>query len=103
MVAVTSIVVDADVDRPDLRPTSAWHGTPPRMRSWPPAPSCWSTAQTGLMVSPRSGSMSTSGGTPETATMYVTVIIDLTPTRTRTGPSRLLAVVEGRSKQAFKS
>lgn len=102
MVAVTSIVVDADVDRPDLRPTSAWHGTPPRMRSWPSAPS-WSTAQTGLMVSPRSGSMSTSGGTPETATMYVTVIIDLTPKRTRTGPSRLLAVVEGRSKQAFKS
>ena len=34
---------------------------------------------------------------------YLTVIIDLTPTRTRTGPSRLLAVVEGRSKQAFKS
>ena len=34
---------------------------------------------------------------------YVTVIIDLTPTRTRTVPSRLLAVVEGRSKQAFKS
>ena len=34
---------------------------------------------------------------------YVTVIIDLTPTRTQTGPSRLLAVVEGRSKQAFKS
>lgn len=34
---------------------------------------------------------------------YVTVIIDLTPTRTRTGTSRLLAVVEGRSKQAFKS
>ena len=34
---------------------------------------------------------------------YVTVIIDLTPTRTKTGPSRLLAVIEGRSKQAFKS
>ena len=34
---------------------------------------------------------------------YLTVIIDLTPTRTRTGPSRLLAVLEGRSKQAFKS
>lgn len=33
---------------------------------------------------------------------YVTVIVDLTPTRTRTGASRLLAVVEGRSKQAFK-
>ena len=32
---------------------------------------------------------------------YVTVIIDLTPKRTRTGPSRLLAVVEGRSKQAI--
>lgn len=34
---------------------------------------------------------------------YVTVIIDLTPTRTNTGPSRLLAVVEGRSKRVFKS
>ncbi|WP_300593414.1 ISL3 family transposase [Microbacterium sp.] len=33
---------------------------------------------------------------------FVTVIIDLTPTRTNTGPSRLLAVVEGRSKQALK-
>lgn len=32
---------------------------------------------------------------------YVTVIIDLTPKRTRTGPSRLLAVVEGRSKQTI--
>ncbi len=34
---------------------------------------------------------------------YVTVIIDLTPASTGTGPSRLLAMVEGRSKQAFKS
>lgn len=34
---------------------------------------------------------------------YVTVIIDLTPIRDRTGPSRLLAMVEGRSKQAFKT
>ncbi len=34
---------------------------------------------------------------------YVTVVIDLTPTRTRTGPSRLLAVVEGRSKKVFKT
>ena len=34
---------------------------------------------------------------------YVTVVIDLTPTRTKTGPSRLLAVVEGRSKQVFKT
>ena len=33
---------------------------------------------------------------------YVTVIIDLTPIRDRTGPSRLLDMVEGRSKQAFK-
>lgn len=33
---------------------------------------------------------------------YVTVIIDLTPIRDRTGPSRLLAMVEGRSKQAFE-
>ena len=34
---------------------------------------------------------------------FVTVVIDLTPTRTKTGPSRLLAVLEGRSKQAFKT
>jgi len=33
----------------------------------------------------------------------VTVVIDLTPIRDRTGPSRLLAMVEGRSKQAFKT
>jgi transposase len=33
---------------------------------------------------------------------YVTVIIDLTPTRCGTGPARLLDMVEGRSKQAFK-
>ncbi len=34
---------------------------------------------------------------------FVTVIIDLTPIRDRTGPSRLLDMVEGRSKQAFKT
>jgi transposase len=33
---------------------------------------------------------------------FVTVIIDLTPVRTKTGPSRLLDMVEGRSKQVFK-
>ena len=33
---------------------------------------------------------------------YVTVIIDLTGIRDGTGPSRLLDMVEGRSKQAFK-
>jgi len=32
---------------------------------------------------------------------YVTVIIDLTSIRDRTGPARLLDMVEGRSKQAF--
>ncbi|MDJ0315566.1 ISL3 family transposase, partial [Arthrobacter sp. H35-D1] len=32
---------------------------------------------------------------------YVTVIIDLTPVRDKTGPSRLLDMVEGRSKQVF--
>lgn len=32
---------------------------------------------------------------------YVTVIIDLTPIRNNTGPSRLLDMVEGRSKQVF--
>lgn len=34
---------------------------------------------------------------------YVTVIIDLTPIREGTGPARLLDMVEGRSKQAFKA
>ena len=34
---------------------------------------------------------------------YVTVIIDLTPVRDRTGPARLLDMVEGRSKTAFKT
>lgn len=33
---------------------------------------------------------------------YVTVIIDLTPVRDKTGPARLLDMVEGRSKAAFK-
>jgi len=33
---------------------------------------------------------------------YVTVIIDLTPIREGTGPSRLLDMVEGRSKKVFK-
>jgi transposase len=32
---------------------------------------------------------------------FVTVVIDLTPVRDRTGPSRLLAMIEGRSKLAF--
>lgn len=34
---------------------------------------------------------------------YVTVIIDLTPVRDGTGSARLLDVVEGRSKRAFKT
>jgi transposase len=34
---------------------------------------------------------------------YVTVIIDLTAVRAGTGPARLLDMVEGRSKQAFKT
>lgn len=34
---------------------------------------------------------------------YVTVVIDLTGVSTGTGPSRLLAMVEGRSKQTFKT
>ena len=33
---------------------------------------------------------------------YVTVIIDLTPVRDRTGQARLLDMVQGRSKQAFQ-
>ncbi|MCM1014347.1 ISL3 family transposase [Brevibacterium sp. XM4083] len=34
---------------------------------------------------------------------YATVIIDLTPIRDKTGPSRLLDIVEGRSKKVFKT
>ena len=34
---------------------------------------------------------------------FVTVVIDLTPVRDETGPSRLLAMVEGRSKEVFKT
>jgi transposase len=34
---------------------------------------------------------------------FVTVIIDLTPIRDGTGPARLLDMVEGRSKKAFKT
>ena len=34
---------------------------------------------------------------------YVTVIIDLTPVRDNTGPARLLDLIEGRSKHAFKT
>ncbi|MGD9620576.1 MAG: ISL3 family transposase [Mycolicibacterium sp.] len=33
---------------------------------------------------------------------YVTVIIDLTPVRDKTGPARLLDMIEGRSKKAFQ-
>ncbi|MBG6226807.1 transposase, partial [Arthrobacter sp. CAN_A2] len=34
---------------------------------------------------------------------YVTVVIDLTPIREKTGPARLLDMVEGRSKAVFKA
>lgn len=34
---------------------------------------------------------------------YVTVIIDLTPIREKTGPARLLDMVEGRSESVFKA
>src|ERR1035437_7948658 len=41
-------------------------------------------------------------GATRSGEKYVTVIIDLTPIRDGTGPSRLLDMVEGRSKQVFK-
>lgn len=50
------------------------------------------------MVSPHSGWVSACGDTPDLAAGCVTVIIDLTATRTRTGSSRLLAVVKGGSR-----
>ena len=55
------------------------------------------------MESVSSGSMSTSGGTPGRGDKCVTVIIDLTPVRDGSGPARLLDMVEGRSKQVFKT
>ena len=33
---------------------------------------------------------------------YVTIVVDLASARNKTGPARLLDVLEGRSKQAFK-
>ena len=38
-----------------------------------------------------------------TGDKYVTVVIDLTPIREGTGPARLLDMVQGRSKQVFKT
>ena len=52
---------------------------------------------------------SRAGGTPyawhhtKQGNRYVTVIIDLTPVRHRSGPARLLDVVPGRSKKVFKT
>ena len=57
--------------------------------------------QVGSTASPRSGSTSTWRHTRR-GDKYVTVIIDLTAIRDRTGAARLLDMVEGRSKQAFK-
>jgi hypothetical protein len=54
-------------------------------------------------VSASSASTSTCGATPVAGDKYVTVIIDLTPVRDGTGPARLLDMVEGRSKAAFKT
>ena len=47
--------------------------------------------------------MNTCGATPHTATRIVTVILDVTPIRDRSGPSRLLDMVPGRSKKVFKT
>ncbi len=47
--------------------------------------------------------MNTYGDIPPTETRIVTVILDLTPIRDRRGPSRLLDMVPGRSKQVFKT
>ena len=46
--------------------------------------------------------MSTRGGAPYGDT-YVAIIMDLMPIRNRSGPSRLLDMVPGRSKQVFKT
>lgn len=56
----------------------------------------------GSTASLRSASTNTCGATRR-GDKYVTVIIDLTGIRDGTGPARLLDMVEGRSKQAFKT
>ena len=43
------------------------------------------------------------GGHTRRGDRYVTVIIDLTPVRDRSGPARLLDVVPGRSKKVLKT
>ena len=55
----------------------------------------------GLTALPRSVWTSTCGDARR-GDKYVTVIIDLTAIRDGTGPARLLDMVEGCSKQAFK-
>ncbi len=47
--------------------------------------------------------MNTCGATPPTATRIVTVILNVTPIRDRSGPSRLLDMIPGRSKRVFKT
>ena len=47
--------------------------------------------------------MNTCGATPHTGTRIVTVILDVTPIHDRIGPSRLLDMIPGRSKQVFKT
>ena len=54
-------------------------------------------------VDRRSGSTSTSGGTPAAATSTSPSSSTSPPIRDGTGPARLLDMVEGRSKQAFKT
>ena len=46
--------------------------------------------------------MSMCGATPGGGDRYVTVVIDLTPVRDRSGPTRLLDVVPGRSKKTIQ-
>lgn len=79
---------------PGSRPILEWPGIPHTKQSWLPV--------TNLFID--SAGRLDGVTTPELATRCVTVFIDLTPTtRTRTGSSGLLAVVEGRSKQALTS
>ena len=47
--------------------------------------------------------MNTCGATSHTGTRIVTVILDVTPVHDRSGPSRLLDMVPGRSKRVFKT
>ena len=78
-------------------------GIPRTARSLPRASGCWSRTRPGSTGVAVIGVDEHVWRHTRRGDKYVTVIIDLTPVRERTGPARLLDMVEGRSKQVFKA